>query len=201
MDDVEELRERRPLVAGRAPGRGATRLRRHPAARPRRPGPRLAAHAVRGRVGRDPLADRARRPRPHPGAHRGLDHGVRHRRGAALDQHGRARAHGRLAPGLRHARAADDPPPRDPRGRAGVVPAVLRAGRRQRPGQPVVPSRARRRRLGGHGTEGVVLERPGGRPRHPPRPHRPRGPAPRRHLVLPGRHARPGHRGPARCAR
>ena len=35
-----------------------------------------------------------------------------------------------------------DAPPRDPRGRPGVVPAVLRAGRRQRPRQPVVPGRA-----------------------------------------------------------
>ena len=96
----------------------------------------MAADPVRSRLGRAPLARGARRPGPHRRAHRGLDHGVRHRRGAAVDQHGRARPHRRVDPRLRHAGAAADAPARDPRGRPGVVPALLRARRRQRPGQP-----------------------------------------------------------------
>ena len=76
----------------------------------------------------------------------------------------------------------------------GVVPAVQRARRRLRPGQPPVPGGAGRRRVGGQRPEGVDLGRPGGRPRHAAGPHgRRRAEAPRHQLLR--------HRdGPARAS-
>ena len=155
----------------------------------------MAADPVRRRLGGPPLARGARRARPHRGAHRGMDDRVRHRRGATVDQHGRHRPHRRVDPRLRHPGPAADPPARDPRGRAGVVPALLRARGRQRPGRADHACGARRRRVGGHRPEGVVLQRAGRRPWHPPGPHRPRRAASCRHLVLPRRHALARHRG------
>ena len=63
---------------GSPPGRDrAPRLRRHLPARAHRRGQGLAAAAGRRRLGRSPLADRARRAGSQPRAHRGLDRGVR----------------------------------------------------------------------------------------------------------------------------
>ena len=104
----------------------------------------------RGRTGRGRLPDaalagavRPRCRRRHPDRHRrgagqGRGHQARHRDrglGAADDRRARQR---RAARAVSASVAA---------GRAGVVPAVLRAGVRLRPGLPAHQGRARRRRL------------------------------------------------------
>ena len=94
---------------------------------------RLAEAALRRRVGRHPLARRPRRPRPHPRPQRDLDRGMRPRRCARVHQHGRDRPRGNGHPEVRHRGAEARPPAGDARGRAGVVPALQRAWRRQRP--------------------------------------------------------------------
>ena len=71
----------------------------------------------------------------------------RHRHGGADDHRPR---HGRAAPAL---------PPADAARRRGVVPALQRAGRRQRPRRALHPGRARRRRVGGERPEGVDVGR------------------------------------------
>ena len=58
-----------------------------------------------------------------------------------------------------------------------------------------------RRRVGRHRSEGVDLGRPGRRPRHAHRPHRPRRAEAPGHHLLRHRHAPEGHRGPAARAR
>ena len=84
------------------------------------------------------------------------------------------RAHRRLDPRLRHAGAAGASTCGRSHGpiRCGASSSPSRARGATSPASH--PGRARRRRLGGHRPEGVVLERPGRRPGHPPRPHRSR---------------------------
>ena len=93
----------------------------------------------------------------------------------------------RARPGHAHDRPGhgrpDDPRPRHRRRQGALpraaaprrhrrLPAVLRARRRLRPGQPADPGRARRRRVGRHRPEGVDLGRPVQRHRRGDRPHR-----------------------------
>ena len=89
-------------MAGRAPRRGPPGLRRHPAAGAGRPGPGVAAAALRGRVGRAPLAHRARRAGAHPRAHAAWTTECAIAEVPAVDQHGRGRARRRIDPRLRH---------------------------------------------------------------------------------------------------
>ena len=111
--------------------------------------------------------ERVRRARPHARAHRGVDRGVRARRGAAVHQHGRRRAHRRLAAARSARRAAGRAPARRSSPASGcgascsASPAPAPTSRRSRPG------RARRRRVRRHRPEGVVLERARQRPGHP----------------------------------
>ena len=126
----------------------------------------------------------------------GLADGVREGRRAARAEHGRARARRRGDPPLRHAGAAGPAPATDVARRPGVVPAVLRARRRQRPRRVVDEGRARRRPLRRQRPEGVVLGRAGERLGHPDGPHEPGGRQARRHLVLPVPDGPAGHRDP-----
>ena len=71
--------------------------------------------------------------------------GQPHRRGAARADADR----------LRHPGAAEALPAEDPRRHRAVVPGLLRARRRHRPGQRVDHGRARRRRVGDQRPEGV----------------------------------------------
>ena len=103
----------------------------------------------------DTLESQVRRPQPE------LLHD-RARHGRADDR--RPRQHGRQGP-----LPAGDVPRRHRR-----LSAVLRAGRRQRPGEPADQGRARRRRVGDHRAEGVDHRRPLLRHRRDHRPHRSR---------------------------
>ena len=87
--------------------------------------------------------------------------------------------------------------PRDPLGRGAVVPAVQRARRGQRPGQPEDPGGARRRRLRGQRAEGVDHQRPPRRSRLPAGAHQPRRRQAGRHHRVRPRHADAGRRRPA----
>ena len=86
-------------------------------------------------------------------------------------------------------------------GRRHLVPAVQRAGLRQRPGRPADQGGARRRRVAGQRPEGLDHAGPHRRLRHPAHPHRSRRrQAPRTH------HVRGEHEGAraspcVRCAR
>ena len=90
--------------------------------------------------------------------------------------------------------------PLRPRGaarRGGLVPALLRAGRRLRPRGPAHARRARRRRLGHQRPEDLDLGRALLRLRHPGHAHRPqRAQAQGADLLLP-RHEVARHRDPA----
>src|SRR5438094_2698501 len=154
---------------------------------------RLAAEALRGRVGSDLLAARARRP--------GRD---RHR---ALALRRGARSRGRAAAGRRRLRRPDrlgHPPPRHrgaapalsrpaARGRGPLVPGLLRARRRLRPGGAAHPRRAPGRRLRRERPEGVDQLRRRRRLVLPPLPHRARGAEAPRPEPAPRRHEEPGH--------
>ena len=75
--------------------------------------------------------------------------------------------------GLRHRGAEEALPAQDGARRGGLVPALLRAGRRLRPRRPAHARRARRRRVGGERPEGLELGRALlrlGDPGHAPRP-------------------------------
>ena len=137
------------------------------------------------------------RRRPDPPAH--------HRRGASAGPGcaGRRTRSASAGPGptlapRRHAGAAG-PLPHAAAGRRGdLVPAVQRAGRRVRPGQPRHPRRARRRRVGGQRPEDLDLAGPVLPVRHPHRPHRPRrGEARRASRTSSVPMDAPGHRDPA----
>ena len=88
---------------------------------------------------------------------------------------------------------ARPPLPRRPR---AVLPAVLRARRRLRPRQPLVPRRARRRRVGRQRPEGVELGRPVLRVGRADRPHRRRRPEAPRHDGVHHPDGPARHRGP-----
>ena len=74
------------------------------------------------------------------------------------------------------------------------MPAVQRARRRERPGLPHHPGRARRRRVGGDGPEDLVHLRRRRVVRHPAGPHRPRRREAPWHLLLPVSHGCPRDR-------
>ena len=136
--------------------------------------PRVAARAVRQRVGRHHLAQGVRRPRRHrhpAGDLLGGRVAVRRagRRVHRRDRHGRAHAHG-----ARHARAAGALPRPDAARRRAVVPAVQRAGCRLRPRHARHACGARRRRVGRRRAEGVELVRAVLRLGDPARAHRSR---------------------------
>ena len=82
-------------------------------------------------------------------------------------------------------------------GQEGVVPAVQRARRRLRPRRSADQGRSGRRRVDRQRPEGVDLGRPGRRPRHAARPHRPRRAQAPGHHLLRHRHAPARRRGPA----
>ena len=137
---------------------------------------RLAAPPARRRLRGHRLAGRVRRPRRH--AVRGADlprgdrAGRRPLRGLQL----------RVDPARRpdhrrrgHARAAGAVPAADPAGRQRVVPGLLRARGRVRPGLAAHPGGPRRRPLRRHGPEDLDVARPGGRLLRAAGPHRPRG--------------------------
>ena len=124
-------------------------------------------------------------------------------KGLAGDARARRRARSCAAPGAlgppagsrRAARRPDDLthgtdeqkralPAADRQRAGGVVPALQRARRRLRPREPADQGRARRRRVGHQRPEGVDVGRAGRRPRHAPRPHRPRRAEAQGHHVL-----------------
>ena len=116
---------------------------------------------------------------------------------AAIAQRHRLRHGGADRRRARH-RGAEGPVPAAALHRRGdLVPAVQRARRRLRRGQPGHPGGARRRRVGGERPEGLDDGRPSAELRAAPRPDRPRGAQAPRDDRLPGRHACPGRRGPA----
>ena len=97
---------------------------------------------------------------------------------------------------VRHRRAEGGLPGQADPGRRGVVPDVLRAGRRLRRRQPPDPGGARRRRVGAQRPEGVDHPRPPLRPGDHHRPHRPRPAEAPGHLDVHRRHAGAGGGGP-----
>ena len=163
------------------------RRRRSPPA----PGPGVAGRAPapdrpparRGRLRGAPLGPAVRaRCRPADPAHdrRGASAGRR----AAPGQPDRHRM-GRANPPVRRHRGTEGPLALAAAQRRGVlVPALLRAGRRLRPGLADHPGRARRRPLRGQRAEGVDQLRPHRQVGHPARPHRPGGDQAHGHQLL-----------------
>ena len=100
-------------------------------------GPGVARQALRGRVGLDHRAGGVRRTRPHGGPPAGVRRArVQVRRPQPVLLHDRSR-HGRPDdPRPRHRRHEGRVPQGDVPRRHRRLPAVLRARRRQRPGQP-----------------------------------------------------------------
>ena len=164
-DEAAFRAEARAWLDAHAPGEGfpgglLDRLPRgHDVRRGPHPSPEgVAADAVRPRLGRHHLARGVRRPGRHADAVGDLHPGaqpLRGVRGCVLggDRHGRADDH---AP--RHRRAEGAVPAADAAGRRAVVPAVLRARRGFGPGRHRHPGGARRRRVGGDGSEGVDVD-------------------------------------------
>ena len=159
-DSVADLPQ--PDVRGRA---GAARR-----------GSRLAPAQGRRRLRLDRLGARARRPRAAARLRPGL-----RPRGGPLRHADRARGDGHHAgadraddPGVGHARADGALPHAAAAHGRHVVPAVLRARRRVRPGPAVDARRARRRRVGHRRPEGVDLRGPPRRLRLHHLPHRSR---------------------------
>src|ERR687897_2935733 len=171
-------------------GRRARALRRAPAlgTAPRRPRldvRRMAQGARRPGAVAAPAGRLFRGVRPRPRARP-----ARHRR------RGPARTDGHR---LRLDRSAAPVPAADRGRRGAVVPVLLRARRRQRPGQPGDAGDARRRRLGDPRPEGVDVPGPLGRLVFRARTHRPRrrGAQAPRDLVPAGTHAAGRRRDPA----
>ena len=153
---------RGPRVAGRQPRR---RIRR--AQGPRRAGSR--GRGVRGTARVEPasrqgrfdlsgLAGRARRPRPFGGAPGRVLRGVRPRRRAGQGQSLRRGTARPDADRVRDAGAAAAVPAAHPRRHRAVVPGLLRARRRQRPGQRVDDGGTRRRPVGDQRPEGLDVD-------------------------------------------
>src|SRR5918994_2117289 len=171
-------------------GRRARALRRAPA---------LGTAPRRARLDVRRLAQGARRPGAvAPPAGR-LFRGVRPRPRARPARHrrrGPARTDGHR---LRLDRSAAPVPAADRGRRGAVVPVLLRARRRQRPGQTGDAGDARRRRLGDPRPEGVDVARPLGRLELRARTHRSRrrGAQAPRDLVPAGAHAAGRHRDPS----
>ena len=191
-------------MARRPRGAQARRLRdlAEPLPRPRGLGwPRaragLPAQQGRGRLRGAALALGVGRPRPAadlPGHL--LPGGVAVPRAARLlrDRPRHVHAH---PVRLRHRRAEEALRAGGPARRRGLVPALLRAGRRLRSGRAAHARRARRRRLGDQRPEDLDLGRALGRLGDPGRAQRPQdGQAQGPHLLLP-LHEVAGHRDPA----
>ena len=104
-------------------------------------------------------------------------------------------------PRPRHRRAARPVAPADPLGRGDLVPALQRAGRRQRPVVALDPRAPRRRRVGARRPEGVDELRAVRRLGRLSGPHRSRRPEVEGHLLPRRRHARRRVSRSARCAR
>ena len=184
------LEENLAALARRARRRGRHRLGRHP--RGVRPAPRLGAPPARRPLGRRVVAERGRRARR-------LAVGVADLRGGVLPGGRPAPRHperhlpaGPHRVRVRDARAAGARPAPHGGGRGPVVPGLVRARRRQRPGRHQGPGHPGRRRLAARRPEDVDHPR---RVLHPPVrpvPHRPRvRAAPRPQLPAgPARHAR-----------
>ncbi len=159
----------------RGPGRraGGPPARR---ARPRRRPPRVHGGPVRPRAGLGPLPGGRGRvgDRPAtPGLGRRPPRPCRRPAPPAL-RRDRARHGCPRAGGTRHRRPEGAlPAPAVHRGR-DLVPAVLRAGCRQRRRRPVHAGRARRRRVGGERAEGLDHGGPRGPVGNAGRPQRPR---------------------------
>ena len=121
----------------------------------------VAAHALRRRLRRHRLARRGRGPGGQPGgaAHlpRGARAGPRPLRRGELRRPAARRADRRRRG---HARTAGPLPAADPPRRRGVVPGVLRARGRQRPGLAAHPGRPRRRRVRRERIEDLDLATP-----------------------------------------
>ena len=157
-DDETRVPRRVPLLAGRQPA--AARPGRRRRRRPQRLARRLAAPALRGRLGRAQLAERVRRPRRDPDPVGHLLRGDRARPRAPARQRARHPARRPDADGLGHRRAEGALPDPDPLGRGGLVPGLLRARRRLRPRLAQDPRGQGRRRLGRHRPEGVDQRAP-----------------------------------------
>src|SRR5207249_4142200 len=99
-------------------------------------------------------------------------------------------------PPPRHRGAAPALPRPAARGRGPLVPGLLRARRRLRPGGAAHARRAPGRRLRRERPEGVDQLRRRRRLVLPPLPHRARGAEAPWHQPAPGRHAEPGHQRP-----
>ena len=186
-----------PVLGERSPGRRRQAVGRGvPAATGR-----LAARAQQGSLGGHPLARRVRRP----GRHR---HAAGHRlRGDGRVPHaGDVQHQRRLADRaddhhLGHRRAEGPVAPEHPRGPRPLVPGLLRAPGRQRPGQPADDRHLGRRPLRGQRPEDLDLDGPPGQVGPVPAPdrphgHRTRGQARGDHR-LHRRHGDAGHRVPA----
>ena len=135
----------------------------------------MAGEEVRRRVRLDHRPGRVRRPRPARRVREGVERARVAVPGAQpVCVHDRI---GMVAPTiLAHGSdaAKQTLPHQDVPRRHRRLPAVQRARRRQRPGQPADQGRARRRRVGHHRPEGVDLRRPLQRHRRDHRPHRSR---------------------------
>ena len=189
-------------MAGGGPLR---RVRR--AARPGRSGPRARGPRRAARVGPPPrearldlhrLAHGVRRPRAAALPAGDLPRGVRPRQRARPRQPPRRGAARPDPDRVRHRRAEAALPAEDRRGRGALVPGLLRARRRLRPGQRVHQGEtATGDALGHRRPEGLDLARAPGRLVLRGRPHRARLEAAPR-PVLPARPDGPGgRRGPA----
>ena len=180
IESISEFRERARHVARVAclPTDGRERRRRGARASsrsssstmpPTRRSSSCSAHTRRGTVRSWPPASAAiavphgvRRTRAQPGPRRGVQGargGVRGaaRRRADLGDEQADRPDDR---GVRHARAARPVVPEVLPARRVLLPAVLRAGRRERPRRTGVQGRPRRRRMGARRPEGVDVDGP-----------------------------------------
>ena len=198
-DAEQAFRSELRALAGRRPARPPDQaLARRLAGAPRLRHP-LAAPALRRRLRRGRLAGRGRRPGllRRRGAHlqRGARAGPRPLRGGQLRRPAprRARPSSPRAPRAQRQRYL----PAHPEGRRGLVPGLLRARRRQRPGLHAHPGRPRRGRLRGHRLEDLDVARRGGRLLRAAGPHRRRGQPPPGHLLADPAHGHPGSRDPA----
>ncbi len=187
---------RDPRVAAREPARGVG----HAGILddPRRAAgvqPRVDEEALRRRLDLCLVAEGVRRQGPLLDRIGGAERGVRPGRGTAagrlLRRHPGRSHHPPV--GLRGAEAGVHP--RHPQRLHLLVPRVLRARRRQRPRLAQDEGRARRRRVGRQRAEGV--DHPGAvrRLHLPARPHRPRCPEARGHLLPAGADEAAGYRG------
>ena len=172
-----------------AAGGGARVDRRPPGAERRRAGAgRLRRAAVAAAVGPRRRSDPPGADRRRGGAGRCASAGQpdRHRLGRTDD------------PLRRHEGAEGPVPVADPLGPGVLVPALLRAGQRQRSRQPRDASGARRRRVRRQRSEDLDQRCPVRQVRHPARPHRSGAAQAQGHLVL---HLSDGRRRGSRSGR